>query len=69
MSCTFSISCKETKKRLWIGQASREKPAGWYMYKDEETQDKIERFLIEHSGKEIKFDIDEFVDYSFDEYE
>lgn len=56
MSQTFSLICRETNKRLWVGQ-------GWgameSFYTAPEHRDRVTRFLNEHVGKTLQFVCDD----------
>jgi len=63
MSVTYSIVCKETKERLWIGQ-------GNYLYTgDKEVMDSLTKFLFETMGKTLLFICDDFNDEILDQTE
>ncbi len=68
MSQTFSLICKETKKRIWIGQ-------GWgkmttFYYSEEKTMEALKRFLQDHQNLDLKFVCnDTFEDTSGEYYE
>jgi hypothetical protein len=68
MSRTYSISCKETKTKLWIGQTDPGKP-GWRMYSALEYIKRLERFLTAHAGKELIFNDDEKLEDEYEEFE
>jgi len=63
MSRTFSIACKETKTKLWIGQSL---PVGfnepWRIYAHSGYLEQFARFLTAHAGKTLVFNDDEKLD-------
>ncbi len=66
MSTTYSIACKDCKKKLWIGQGSFESKAPW-LYAGGNANEKLATFLVSHIGHPLIFDSD--FNESFDEYE
>lgn len=70
MSRTFSLVCRDTKQRLWIGQGYEEMNR---FYSTDEHLGKLHRFLNATRGKPIvllcndnEFDIDV---YDYEEFE
>ncbi len=52
MSNTFSLACKDTRVKLWIGQGRSGVMTTLYSG-DPHTLDKLRRFLNEHRGKHL----------------
>ena len=85
MSITFSLMCKKTKKRLWIGQGHHKPsmmvgdgqvtwqtphiPVMEALYSNDEALSKLRRFLQAHIGMNIQFVCDEYQDENPEFYE
>ena len=65
MSQTFSLICKKTKSRVWIGQ-------GWkrmsnFYANDKTVIDGLKKFLNDHKGKIIEFICNDESDFIYKE--
>ncbi len=50
MSNTHDIVCRDCKVKYWFGQSSRRVGLQIYDYKDENGQQYLARFMLEHIG-------------------
>jgi len=69
MSSTYSIICRETKQRVWIGQGDRNSMSSFYSG-DPKIMSNLAGFLNATIGKSLEFvrnDVNEFV-YDFQEF-
>lgn len=71
MSETYSLICKETKKRIWIGQGRQNKGMGTLYSGMTEVMEELIHFLNDHIGKQLQFvnDGNTGFDICFEEYE
>jgi len=60
MSRTFSLVCEETNRRIWIGQSTTATKIGYRTYTAEEEITNLNRWLMEHHNKDIRFICDDF---------
>ena len=56
MSATWSLTCEETRQKLWIGQGNAQM---WIFYTGEpETMERLRLFLVATAGKSLIFESD-----------
>lgn len=65
MSQTFSLICKKTKSRVWIGQGWGEMES--FYSGNKKTMDGLKKFLNDNKGKVIEFICDDENDFIFEE--
>lgn len=55
MSLTYHLKCDQCRVYVWVGQATVQNPAGWYLYTGKDHVLKLQMFLREHQGHPLRF--------------
>lgn len=63
MSTTYSMFCEDCNESHWVGQSTRSKEHGFYLYHGNEPNGKnydkaLELFLADHQGHHLTFESD-----------